>query len=205
MYGEELVWEKRASLYVDLGTHTFENYDITGDYADYSSLTKDNFFVVTMSNASGSSAVTTSGSTVYLTLSGELVKSYNASTGKLTCYNKMAGNSTTGKGSVHVVIVSDPSKLVSLGSAQSFNVSSQKGYKDFTVDNFLIKNVTKYSENHARTENGTWNCSGTMKLAKSYNASKGLLTCYYYEQGSNNANNVDFVSKKLNAEVYLMP
>lgn len=203
MYGESLVWEKLKT--VDLGTRVFSNYDITSIYPDYGNLTVDNFFILGMENATGSSRVTVSGSTLYLSLTGKLYKSYNASTGRLTCYNQMTGNNTSANAKVHVVIVSDPSRLTSLGSAQSFNVTNVDGYRDFTVDSFLIKNCSQYFENHARTENGTWTATGTMKLYKTYNPSKGLLTCYYYEEGSNNANTVDFKMRKQNVEAYLLP
>ena len=203
MYGTNLVWEKL--IVIDLGTRKFDNYDITSYYSNYGSLTKDNFFVVNMNNASGSSRVVVNGSTLWLRITGELIKSYNASTGKLTCYNQCSGNISTGTGNVHVVLIPNPDKLVSLGSAQSFNVSNQQGYKNFTADNFLIKNVTKYTENHSRTYDGTWTASATTKLYKNYNASKGLLTCYYYEEGTSNANSdsTDFKFQKMNAEVYL--
>lgn len=206
-YGTHLVWEK--VLVFDLGTRKFDNYDIRSYYDDWANLTVNNFFIVNMNNATGTAKVVINGYTQYLIMSGKLIKSYNASTGRFTCYNQCQGQSaqgtnTTGYGNVHVILVTDLSKVKNLGTAQSFNVTSYSGYKNFTVDNFLIRNASDYYESHSRTVDGTWLASSTMKLYKNYNASKGLLTCYYYEEGSNNAGSSDFVSSKQNVRVYLM-
>ena len=149
MYGTELVWEKL--IVIDLGTAKFDNYDITSYYADWQSLTADNFYIANMNSASGSSKVVVSGYTKYLKIHGELIKSYNATTGKLTCYNQCAGvaqegTNTTGTGNVHVVLVVNPDELISLGSGQSFNLTNESGYRNFTADDFIIKNVTRYTE-----------------------------------------------------------
>ena len=73
-------------------------------------------------------------------------------------------------------------KLIDLGTGTSFNVSNQKDYKKFTVDNFFIGGTPSVSSYFSRTgtdwsaEHGT-STSGSAWISKSYNANTGILTC----------------------------
>lgn len=195
------VWDNL--IVYDLGTG--QSFNVRNVYSNYSQLRKGNFFITTMDEATCSSRVVVTTYMQYLNLKGNFYKSYNSSSGVLTAYNNAVGNLVSNRGDVHAYLVVNTDKLIDLGTAQSFNVKSYANYKKFTSNNFFIAEADDYEENRARTYEGTWTGSCTMKLYKSYNTSKGLLTCYYYETGSNNSGSTDFLSRKMDVHVYLNP
>lgn len=67
-------------------------------------------------------------------------------------------------------------KVINLGNGTSFNVSNYSGYKNFTIDNFI---VGIYSAGVTQTSHQEYNQSGRASgftISKSYNASTGVLT-----------------------------
>jgi hypothetical protein len=71
--------------------------------------------------------------------------------------------------------------LVNLGTGQSFNVSNYSGYKNFTVDNFILYPVAIAEWQHGSDHmSGDWHfgSGGSLTLTKSYNNSTGILTAY---------------------------
>ena len=90
------------------------------------------------------------------------------------------GISTSGTASAQVMANNINSitgtKVINLGNGTSFNVSNYSGYKNFTIDNFI---VGIYSAGVTQTANQEYNQSGRASgfiLTKSYNASNGVLT-----------------------------
>lgn len=169
-----------------------KSFNIANIYSGYANLTANNFFVLSASDATGSQAISvpakpgTSGRERYggFNFNAKLIKSYNASTGVLTMYNCVAKADGTEIGTANVTagMVIKTGKLINLGTAQSFNLTSYSNYKKFTADNFLIlsaANVTAgggsfYYQTYAYADSGT----GTSSITKSYNSSTGVLSAY---------------------------
>lgn len=75
-------------------------------------------------------------------------------------------------------------EVVYLGSGTSFNVSSYKGYENFTADNFIVQmnNLSNWNSqyNSDISGSGTYFFSKvSISLGKSYNANTGVLSAYY--------------------------
>lgn len=76
-----------------------------------------------------------------------------------------------------VIGTASSSKVVSLGTGTSFNVSSYAGYQNFTSDNFIVEIVSLPSVIGASTGKagyypGTTGCT----ITKTYNNQSGILT-----------------------------
>lgn len=78
------------------------------------------------------------------------------------------------------------STVISLGSGTSFNVASKyTDYKKLTGDNFVVEPI------NGSASGGSWSisdglkygCSATWSIAKSYNASTGILSAYMAVSG----------------------
>lgn len=179
MLGDKVVWEN--AIVIDLGEG--KSFDVSSIYSRYGDLTNDNFFILSASSCSASQGIRMypTDSRQYVGFSAYLIKSYNSSTGILSCYNAIRNNggSVLNSGNVRVVLVANPSKLIYLGSGTSFNVSSYAGYQNFTVNNFLIKSTGNaaaggmfYPQGAVYDDSG----KGTSTISKSYNSSNGLVT-----------------------------
>ncbi len=171
---------------IDLGEG--KTFNIANYYTRFGTLTADNFFILSATNASGSDSVRMNpgDDREWHGFKARLDKSYNASTGILTFQNQVmyaTGNNSwasRGTANVHAVLVTDISRLVSLGNiSSSYNVGSQ--YADFanlTNDNFLIQasgspafSNSYYAQDYQYSDSGT----GTSIISKTYNASTGIL------------------------------
>lgn len=128
------------------------------------------------------------------TSSSSLVKSYNATTGVLTCYNQMNAdwrasdqtrysNKNTNCG-VKVFVpkskIADSKKvikMISLGNGQSFDISQvYSGYKNLTANDFFI---TSYDYINDSEHGGTSTSSSAylnLSIQKSYDANTGMLS-----------------------------
>lgn len=190
--GNKEVWSNCKIIYLGNGT----SFNIANYYSKYKELSASNFFCTTFSRARGSDSTRTDGSTYqYVNLNADFYKSYDANTGTLTMFNG-CGSTTNilsmNRGSVDAYLVTKPSKLISLGGDKTFNVSNIEGYRDLTADNFLISSIPYHSGDHYILRNGTVlsnNASGYSELRKSYNASTGVLTCYWYAEAEDDYNN----------------
>lgn len=166
--GENLVWENYRI--VDLGVG--QTFDVSSIYDKYNELTIDNFYFTTMANAS----ITENRPTGLYYVVDNFVKNYNSSTGILTMYGSVSGD-TTARANVHAYLIINPTKLIDLGNNTTFNVSNIRGFEEFTEDNFFIKETTGGNVGGIR-DPGYY--TGSIRLVKNYNQETGVLTCYYY-------------------------
>lgn len=188
--GEVLKWANNQTILVGSGT----SFNIANVYSGYKKLSAGNFFFRTFNGTSASDRVTVAGSYEYVSISGGMIKSYNASTGSLQMYSAMGSSidlTKGNKGAVSLVIVTKPSKLISLGTGSSFNVKAKRpdDYQTFTADNFIFSYVpddgrTNYLFHESRTYDGTWTASGSGSFVKTYNTSTGILTAYWHTSGT---------------------
>lgn len=179
LLGDKLVWEN--AIIIELGTG--KSFDVSSIYSRYADLTSANFFILSADSCSASQGIRMlpTDSREYVGFSAILILNYNSSTGILSCYNAIrnSGGSVLNSGNVKAVLVANPSKLISLGSGTSFNVSEYSGYKNFTADNFLIKSTGNasaggmfYPQSYTYDDGGT----GTSTISKSYNSSNGVVS-----------------------------
>ena len=193
LYGSKLVWD--SNRLIDLGVG--RTFDVASVYADYGNLTADNFFVIEQDPETISGTcygiVHDSNYYTYLTMTANMVKTYDASTGQLQFYlvDKFCTTSTTSETTVvskyadfHVVLATKPEKLVYLGNATTFNIKSMfpDEYQNLTADNFLASKWDFFNGGmfgyllHAPVhEAGTWSGSGQTTFIKEYNANTGIL------------------------------
>ncbi len=197
--GSSIVWENNKIINLSSG----KSWNIQSLYPNlYSKITIDNFFYLNFDQVSGSDSVTWPGYDVYLNIIGSLVKKYESGTFTSNHFHN------SNQSNVTPVIVLKPEKLIELGSGQSFDVKSKvTNYQSLTADNFLIdaEPSNTYVYRGSRTYAGTWTAQSTRSFTKSYNASTGILTCYFREQGSTNSgeswNNTSDVTVYLNPKV----
>ena len=93
--------------------------------------------------------------------------------GKITGYKTEAGADT-------VFPFNNAVKIINLGTGTSFNVSSQKGYQNFTKDNFFVipESFGNFSIADTQMGGGSANTTGiSLPINKSYNAQTGQFTC----------------------------
>lgn len=216
-YGETEIQEVRlgetlkyvANQIIPLGVGS--TFNIASIYPKYKELTGGNFFCTTFNSASASDSTNGDGVTyVYVNLFADFYKSYNANTGTLTMFNG-CGDTTNilgmNRGAVNGYLITKPSKLIYLGFGSSFNVKHIEGYQYFTADNFLIENIPLHrsSDHYIFREGSVYSnsASGSSRLVKSYNASTGVLTCYWYASASDNYGNEDTWSQ--GCYMYLNP
>lgn len=84
----------------------------------------------------------------------------------------------------HAQGLEDGQHIVKLGSGTSYNVSSYKGYKNFTKDNFIVKiknisitnQMVQSSHSSSMGVSAPFTTSGTVTPSVSYNASTGTVT-----------------------------
>ena len=192
--GDKLIWENIKV--VDLGEGQTFN---VSSYPNYSQLTEDNFFFLTSTSQAKLTGNVPSG--IVYTSDG-IEKSYNSSTGILTLRTKVeSGNKYYGN--VHAVLIPNPQKLIYLGNAQSFNLVGYKGYKNFTVSNFLIKNCGGGSIGGIRDPLGY---TATADIVKTYDANNGILNCYLFGEFLSSKPHTETwsSSRRDNCEVYLL-
>lgn len=186
---------------IDLGEG--QTFNIGQYYKRYSSLTADNFFALSATQATGSDSVRMNpgDDREWHGFKATLDKSYNASTGILTFRNTVmyaTGNTSwavRGTANVHAVLVTELDKLVNLGNINgSYNVSSSySNYADFTGDNFLIQKSgapaftnSYYAQSYQYDDSGT----GKSTISKTYNASTGVLNPCRIRLASNDTSGV---------------
>lgn len=114
--------------------------------------------------------------------------------------------------------ISVGSTIINLGSAQSFDVSSYEGYKNFTEDNFIIETdyTTSYSGSGTSnsTISGNWDSSDTDYAyvyawhikKKTYDPSTGILTAYIEIgiRGTSTGHSLSYKSTKKPVKAYLV-
>lgn len=190
---EKEIWSNSIGRLIDLGVGTSFNVKNTLPN-DYQSLNANNFYIYQANGSIGGGGSTDEYTHNQASSSGTLVKSYNASTGVLTCYNSMyedhrdgsGSHSSTGTGSCGVkVFVPNPKlkignkvmKLISLGSGQSFDVKEfVSGWAKLTANDFY---AVSYSQIGVSQHGGTSSyvyTQTTLQLDKSYNNTTGILT-----------------------------
>lgn len=195
MLGETVVWG--GQKIIKLGTAT--SIDIKNTYSKYAQLTADNFFFLSAGDCSGSDHIRNG--TGRLIISAGLTKSY--SNGVITLYPWC----NSGSAPTTMVLVTKPEKLIYLGTGQSFNVKNSfpDEYMNFTVNNFLIKTSNQYNggtvSRYSRNYTGNWDALNYHTFTKGYNASTGVLTVYFRDQGD--ADDVDFWNFTSDCVVYL--
>ena len=200
MYGSSLVWE--SLKFVDLGTA--QTFDIKNYSENWRNLTADNFFIVGNSNSTYISGNEGGDEIVYVYDSYS--KSYNASTGILSCYIYVINDGSYQYASVHCALVEKKEKLIYLGEGKSFNVTGYTGYSNFTYKNFLMSRPN-YSS-------GSWKEIGGVRTPEQWNAysqiqgsySNGVFTCQYY--GEYNHQNTHAGTPRTRSDsmvVYLFP
>lgn len=98
-----------------------------------------------------------------------------------------------------------------LGQGTSFNVSTIRGYKNLTADNFIIEPI-------GITNKGDFNCyyavnievTSTFKVSKGYNAETGIFTCSsqinesYYADESGDDSHRDYLNFNVPVKAYLV-
>ena len=105
--------------------------------------------------------------------------------------------------------------FIDLGSGTSFDVSSYDGYENFTVDNFVVKEITEtsisklgYNSGTATAAQNAVNLKSTMELVKEYDSSTGILTCYIkhyaYVKSSNTSSDAVTLTDTQNAPVNVL-
>ena len=202
-------------IYLGYGT----SFDVKSKYSGYANLTADDFYIKEVSNYSTSRGSIQTYADGTISRRGEIVKSYDASTGILTCYARYYyrasdSNGTGDKVDEHInceCFLRRPNarnQMIDLGTNTSFNVSSvYSNYTDLTVDNFCVKSSEVYSASRG-TIWGYPDGSGIrrqMRLEKSYNAQTGVLTCYllYYYQANDSNGTGDKVNQRIKVNAFL--
>lgn len=192
-FGNNLVYS--SNKVIDLGTNT--TFNVSSVYPGYANLTADNFFL----SVTGTVSMNESADKAFA--ADGFDKSYNASTGVLTMRTWVKSqNNVKTYGSVHAYLVTKPSKLISLGTKQSFDVTLKGNYRNFTANNFLIKSMSYYVDDYFGVVNSPGNYTISAKLYKKYNSTSGILTAYFY--GQLTTQNGDREGKN-NVTVYLIP
>ena len=203
--------------FIYLGSGT--SFDVKSKFSGYASLTADDFYIKEVSDYSTSRGSIQTYADGSINRRGEIVKSYNASTGTLTCYARFYyrasdSNGTGDKVDEHInceCFLRRPTatnQMIDLGTNTSFNVSSvYSNYANLTVDNFCVESSEVYSGSRG-TIWGYPDGSGIrrqMRLEKSYNAQTGVLTCYllYYYQANDSNGTGDKVNQKIKVNVFL--
>ncbi len=209
--GEKEIWGN--SKIVNLGSGT--EWDIKKYTSKYKDLTVDNFYYLSMEDVSASNSITVPGDESYLSIWGWLAKKYDSDTGTFTSNHFLEGSS---KKVVKVtpVLVVDPSKLIDLGSDQTFNIKEKfpTKYDKYTENNFIIArnktgradlpdNPYSYVFNHFRGEAGTWSVTCTHKLEKKYDKETGILTCRIRSKATANVASDSF-DNTFETHVYLV-
>lgn len=188
VYNGTVVWENTTILSLGNG----QSFNVKSVYHNYASLTADDFMIRNMSNFSETGWTA---NMIYQDGWGEgeseLYKSYNATTGILTCYvtylytyrdsNGTSPRYYDKKLNVNAYLILKPK--ADLGTATTFNVKSvYSNYAGLTVDDFYIQAVTKYSKGFVAgwIYNDRGNGVAKSEIVKSYNPSTGQLTCYLW-------------------------
>ena len=203
--GSNLVYQNKKIVYLSSGNVTSVN--VKNLYPSlYSKLTTDNFYFTGAGSISINDTLNlVEGETGYQSITHGRTKTYNPSSGNLNFYIWLSNNDSTVYGGLRPVLVTKPSKLYNLGTGSSFNVRGYSGYQNFNANNFLIKDWSPYNSNYIvhgfRGIAGRWIAVDSKTLVKSYNASTGVLTCYFRDVGEDNiGDSWDYVS---NCTVYL--
>lgn len=209
-WGDKEIWSN--AKIVNLGSGT--SWDIKSITSKYANLTVDNFYYLSMNDVSASNSISVPPEG-YLAITGWLNKTYDSTSGIFNSYHFLNGSSLR---SVQVtpVLVVDPSKLIDLGSAQTFDIKTRypNKYSQFTENNFIIarnktgredlpNNPNEYLFNHYRGANGTWSVTCTHKLEKTYSQTTGILTCRFRSIADANVDADDFNTAS-STHVYLV-
>lgn len=188
IYNGTTVWENATILSLGNG----QSFNIKNIFPNYASLTADDFMVSSMSNFSETGWTAKQ---IYQDGYGvgesELYKSYNSNTGVLTCYvtyrytykdsNGTSPRYYDKKLNVNAYVILKPK--ADLGTATTFDVKSKyPDYAKLTIDDFYIKEATKFSKGFTAKWIYSDRGSGVAKseIVKSYNPSNGTLTCYIW-------------------------
>lgn len=205
--GTKEIWSNVKTIRLNSGTE----WDIKSLYPSlYKKLTNDNFFIVTANSVTRDISVRMrpgddrewSGYNV------NIVKSYDADTGKLSSYMSNTG----GKGAVTPIIVTKTSKLIYLGKKTSFDLTNIAGYKNFTEDNFIIKGTDSMSRGMYFYDDGYDYADygrGDYYLKKEYKKNEGTLSCYTKLSSRDTGGVYDWYSRDVfqgtaSCEVYLI-
>lgn len=200
--GNTEVYTNGVGTLIDLGKgQSFNIKNILPDI--YSTFTADNFYVYYIEGRNGGGGSTSEHMVNTGSSSSTLYKSYNATTGILTCYNQMQanwrasdqtkyGNKNTDVkvklfvpnmkiGSYQKVV-----KAINLGQGQTFNVSSvYSGYKSLTADDFYISTYDQISYGEHTGTSGSVSVYLDLELVKEYNNQTGVLNCYCHSKEFN--------------------
>lgn len=174
--GSKEIWSNNK--YIDLGSGTSFDIKVLAPNVDYRKLTSDNFFLV----SSGSSGMSGYDYDVLMYWGFMFNKSYNASTGILTCYGGMGlGGNITKTFATHMVLITKPSKLVLVSTSNIASLYPTK-YQDFTNSNFLLGAYSWNAPNSIAHRNPEHWTAGISLSKRSYNASTGSLagSDYWY-------------------------
>lgn len=190
---EHEIWTNSLGSLVDLGIG--QSFNVS-NLPNYQSLTADNFFVYYIEGTNGGGGSTSQAMANDGTSKSNLYKSYNQSTGVLTCYNEMkadwrASDQTkySNKNTNVRVKVFIPNtkvegnskviKYIDLGVGQSFDVSEVfSGYRKLTTNDFYISTYEQISYHEHTGTSGSVSVYLTLGLVKSYDANTGILTYY---------------------------
>ena len=178
--GSNLVYTSGRAIKLSSGT----SWNIKNLYPNiYNKLSANNFFVSTIDGTHSvykSVNVAYEGDVKYISIWGQLIKSYNATSGVLTMYYQISGNTDVAC-PVTPVMVTDLNKISSIakGSDNNYTATGISGWQNFNINNFFFRDMTgHYLFNGSRTYPGTWGGRSTIYWTKSYNTSNGKL--YFY-------------------------
>lgn len=179
LLGERLIWENYKLI--NIGTGKF--FNIKELYPnDYQEFTNDNFFIYGVSGrgyVSGSIRGDESGPV--MGMNSQVIKSYNATTGILSCYLLVNGESTSSNSvNVSVAIIPNVQKalekgnLIYLGKGWGANIKSHfpNDYQNMSVANFMIGGSDRAGTGN-RYYGGSFTCGGYGEVPFSYNAETG--------------------------------
>lgn len=186
------IWNNSIGTFIKLGSGTsFNVKNLLPD--DYSTLSTSNFYLYGISGRLSGAGTTDIHTVSDASGTASLVKSYNSSTGVLSCYESLEGSyrsasgnrELSGTGSVAVAVFvpnkkytsyKKVTKLISLGTGQTFNVASIfPNYATLTTDDFYISTLNNLGDGE---HGGTSTTSGfnlSLSLDMSYNSSTGQL------------------------------
>jgi len=196
--GNDEVWTNQSVI--DLGTaQTFNVGSILSGKGitniDTTQLTVNNFFFGTINSSSRTHRVgwVSGNHADYGDIWINLEKSYNSSTSVLTFrgathFGTYFDNWGVQYNSLHAYLVVKPSKLISLGSAQSYNCTDISGYQNLTADNFIFSTASQaYSRTGTEPAGEQGQHTAYYSFQKSY--AGGMLSAYLQ------ANSDGYVSK----------
>lgn len=182
--GSKEIWTNTKVIYLGEGT----TFDVTKFYSKYSQLTVDDFFFTMAAEDTNIDQGIGSGTSTNPTnvrVSSSMNKTYNASTGQLTCKYGSSLNS-------RVWLIPNSSelitkgKIISLSSAKTWNMKNYAEYDKAKKDNFLFRTLPNTSSTYQCYGAG---CPNWCRFAKKY--TDGTLSSRVYHRGNNDGWNVN--------------